>query len=37
MVGAMTHTHSAINAGANVVLSALPIIIISRLQMKPRT
>jgi hypothetical protein len=37
IVGAVTYTHSAVNAAADVVLSCLPVIIVMQLQMNPRT
>ncbi|PBP22598.1 integral membrane protein [Diplocarpon rosae] len=37
LVGSMTYAHSAVNALADLVLAFLPVIIVSRLQMNPRT
>jgi hypothetical protein len=36
-VGALTYTHSGVNAAADIVLSLLPVVIVSQLQMNPRT
>jgi hypothetical protein len=36
-VGAMTYTHSGVNAFADIVLAGLPILIVSQLQMNIRT
>ncbi|KAL2062255.1 hypothetical protein VTL71DRAFT_6521 [Oculimacula yallundae] len=37
LVGALTYAHSGLNAFADVVLALLPVIIVSKLQMSPRT
>ncbi|KAH7312050.1 hypothetical protein BKA65DRAFT_600920 [Rhexocercosporidium sp. MPI-PUGE-AT-0058] len=37
IVGALTYAHSGLNAFADVVLALLPVIIVSQLQMNPRT
>ncbi|PBP15818.1 integral membrane protein [Diplocarpon rosae] len=37
LVGNVTYAHSAVNAVADMVLAFLPVIIVSRLQMNPRT
>ncbi|KAH9213784.1 hypothetical protein DL95DRAFT_390117 [Leptodontidium sp. 2 PMI_412] len=37
LVGAMTYAHSGLNAFADVVLAFLPVVIVSQLQMNPRT
>jgi uncharacterized membrane protein YcgQ (UPF0703/DUF1980 family) len=36
-VGALTYTHSGVNAAADIILSLLPVLIVSQLQMNPRT
>lgn len=36
-VGALTYAHSGLNAFADVVLAFLPVVIVSQLQMNPRT
>lgn len=37
VVGAMTYTHSAVNAFCDVILALLPVVIVSQLQMNIRT
>ncbi|KAK0105295.1 hypothetical protein ONS95_004321 [Cadophora gregata] len=37
LVGAMTYAHSGLNALADIILAALPVVIVSQLQMNPRT
>tara|TARA_R110002060_G_scaffold15924_7_gene22170 strand:- start:1497 stop:1838 length:342 start_codon:yes stop_codon:yes gene_type:complete len=37
IVGALTYAHSGLNAFADIVLAVLPVVIVSQLQMNPRT
>ncbi|CZS91637.1 uncharacterized protein RCO7_06978 [Rhynchosporium graminicola] len=37
LVGALTYAHSGLNAFADIVLAVLPVVIVSKLQMSPRT
>ncbi|PVH86272.1 hypothetical protein DL98DRAFT_407841, partial [Cadophora sp. DSE1049] len=37
LVGALTYAHSGLNAFADIILAVLPVVIVSQLQMNPRT